>query len=461
MLDRTSVPIDADSVSGDNKEDVSPQLGRYVKTVLIAKSSASPWVSCQSITANLLRAYQSEQKAVELIHFDEGDSFWKTSQEVEACLAKGIERFVFLDHHPHPRLFIQALHSLTTSQQRPELVFHLFGDFTLFATQWEACSSILEDFPVRFFCASPNQARLVSSCLATGDKSVEVLPFAVDEKRFAFDEIKRQQFRNSLSFKENTKVLLYTGRLSLQKNVIELVKAFDSLRSVFEGEDVHLCLAGGFDDLNLPFVGKSGLAGSFFHLWHQETQAAFSRGHIHLLGQLNGADLVNAYQGADYFISLSTHNDEDYGMSPAEAHLCGLPLLLTGWGGYPNFKTDDHVDLVPIDFSNESRTVPQMRDVQKKMTKLLLKEPHCDEQRKEISLARLNDFSLLPVAQRLQSLLKQKAFQFSGFNAHFFKLCSFFKANSEAPFANSSGGHNDFYREFYSVYVNQERSWKK
>lgn len=432
-----------------------------MKTVLIAKSSASPWVSCQSITANLLRAYQYEQSSLELIHFDEGDSFWKVSQQVEASLSKGVERFVFLDHHPHPGLFIQALNLLTKEDQRPELVFHLFGDFTLFATQWEAVASKLQGFPVRFFCASPNQARLVSSCLSTGQESVEVVPFPVDEKRFAFHNSKRQQFRDTHKFKENSKVLLYTGRLSLQKNVIELVKAFDSLRSVFEGEDVHLCLAGGFDDLNLPFVGKSGLAGSFYHLWQQETQAAFSRGQIHLLGQLNGEDLVNAYQGADYFISLSTHNDEDYGMSPAEAHLSGLPLLLTCWGGYPNFNTDEQVDLVPVDFANESRTTPQMREVQKRMTKLLVKEPLTLKQRRELSLVREKDFSLPSVAKTLQAHLSQKAFPFTGFHAHFFKLCSFFKANAQAPFANSSGGHNDFYREFYSVYHNVERSWKK
>ena len=67
------------------------------------------------------------------------------------------------------------------------------------------------------------------------------------------------------------------------------------------------------------------------------------------MGNLATNELADLYNASDAFISLSVHNDEDYGMSPAEALNTGLPCILTEWGGYRSFKnksTDNQCILI-------------------------------------------------------------------------------------------------------------------
>ena len=45
------------------------------------------------------------------------------------------------------------------------------------------------------------------------------------------------------------------------------------------------------------------------------------RERIHFLENLTANELTSYYQACDVFTSISLHNDEDFGMSPAEALL--------------------------------------------------------------------------------------------------------------------------------------------
>ena len=36
----------------------------------------------------------------------------------------------------------------------------------------------------------------------------------------------------------------------------------------------------------------------------------------------------------DVFVSLSVHQDENFGYAPIEAMACGVPAVVTDWGGY-------------------------------------------------------------------------------------------------------------------------------
>jgi hypothetical protein len=115
---------------------------------------------------------------------------------------------------------------------------------------------------------------------------------------------------------------------------------FNSLYSLCT--EIKLVIAGEFDDIGVPYLRLDRLPLTMeFEFYNMlETFPEKVKERILFLGNLNQEDLVKLYNGSDLYISLSTHNDEDFGMSPAEALCCGLPLVLTDWGGFKDFRNN-------------------------------------------------------------------------------------------------------------------------
>src|SRR5690606_31308639 len=139
-------------------------------------------------------------------------------------------------------------------------------------------------------------------------------------------------------------------------------------------------------------------------------------------------------------ISLSTHNDEDFGMSPAEAALCGLPLILSDWGGYSSFKNwiKEDCTLIPLNL-DDLRPLPDLSNFRKQVYKSLNQKPSI-QQREIIAQKAKECFSIKSVTTMLESRLSQKAPPlFEGFNSNFYKLSSIFKSSPYSPFSGSFG----------------------
>src|SRR6185503_6706427 len=83
---------------------------------------------------------------------------------------------------------------------------------------------------------------------------VRLLPFAVDERRFyPLDEPERSAARERLGFREQDRILLYAGRITLQKNIHTLLKVFSVVQRVVP--DACLVLAGSFEEHGSPEFG--------------------------------------------------------------------------------------------------------------------------------------------------------------------------------------------------------------
>lgn len=93
---------------------------------------------------------------------------------------------------------------------------------------------------------------------------------------------------------------------------------------------------------------------------------------VRFLGDLSTEELVSVYHASDLFVSFSTFNDEDYGMSLAEALMCGLPAVLSQWedfSSYKNYSSD--VELVPVEFQDVRMHVQSAIAQKKLMAKIL------------------------------------------------------------------------------------------
>jgi glycosyltransferase involved in cell wall biosynthesis len=149
-----------------------------------------------------------------------------------------------------------------------------------------------------------------------------VMPRGVDLERFSpdkRDETFWQAFNLNGEFK-----FLYAGRISKEKNLVNLLDAFRSL----QGDDTfsaQLILAGDGPDLI-------------------ELKQEYSNEKILFTGRLDGEALSRAYASADFFVFPSL--TDTFGNAVLEAHACGLPALVSEEGGPREIVSSHHSGLV-------------------------------------------------------------------------------------------------------------------
>jgi glycosyltransferase involved in cell wall biosynthesis len=321
----------------------------------------SKWKSCNSISQNLIHAYESAaaKKGLSVEWFQAPASvFNETAKPATALnlarriLKSKISELVILDHHVDPVPILIALRSLDIRRFRElRYSFHVYGDFSLFSGRWLQIAKLLRGLKVRLLCASERQRRLVEFFEPAGSSQAVVCPFAVNTELFAFDPRRRARWRKRFKLNDEQTVFIYTGRLSLQKCVSRLVEEFAAWARDREG-DLWLALAGPIDDIAGMTSGIDIPHGYYFHHFERllDSLPKDIRERILVLGDLSLEDLRDLYSGGDAFVSLSLYHDEDFGMAPAEALSSGLPAVLTDWGGYGAFrgeKIESH--FVPVE----------------------------------------------------------------------------------------------------------------
>jgi hypothetical protein len=158
-----------------------------------------------------------------------------------------------------------------------------------------------------------------------------ILPFVYDESTFyPSNERERQSIKADLGFRKDDKILLYVGRMTIEKNFHTLLKIFSVAQNLVP--DLHLVVAGEFMDrpftefgvysVNIRrtitnFIGELGLDAE----------------RIHFLGQKNPTQLRDIYTVADVLVNMTLHHDENFGFAQVEAMACGTPVVGTCWGG--------------------------------------------------------------------------------------------------------------------------------
>lgn len=160
---------------------------------------------------------------------------------------------------------------------------------------------------------------------------VRLLPFAFDERVFyPLDAAARAAAREKLGFRQQDRVVLYSGRVTLEKNVLALLRTFSA---VYERvPDACLVIAGvtqertfnefGVDPVNLPHTLRKVV-----------TRLGIPEDRVRLLGPVDGTRLRELYNVADVKVNMTLHHDENFGMSQVEAMACGTPVVGTVWGG--------------------------------------------------------------------------------------------------------------------------------
>ena len=175
-------------------------------------------------------------------------------------------------------------------------------------------------------------------------RSVQVLPMGVDLTRFGTHRRTRDG-RSSLLQRiggsEQSRVLVYAGRLSWEKNVGLLPQVLEEL------------IASGRQDYRLVIAGTGPLSSSL-----DDTCARLAPGRTTFLQQLDRDALADLLANADAFIHPNPR--EPFGIAPLEAMASGLPLVAPTTGGVTTYASDETAWLASARAEHFARCVTQI-----------------------------------------------------------------------------------------------------
>lgn len=424
------------------------------KIALITRSDVQSWQSCQTISNNLVRSYHLVTDAqLQCFNVNETDNDFQHFLTATAVNHFSPDILVFAEHFPHPAKLLTPYIRLLEGKTPPKIIIHIFGDFPLYAKAWLDLSPTLNGLSLKFVCASEAQQKLVESLTTESTGLVDFIPFPVDTSFYCFDPRQLATARAEFNLGEQF-TFLYTGRISHQKQVIELIHNYASFAQVSD-VPTKLLIAGPFDDLGAPYLNYAPCANSYFMRY----QRLLSRldnlhlGSIEYIGNLGRDKLRQAYHAADCFVSISTHNDEDFGMAPAEALSCGLPAILSDWGGYKSFKLPQIAEacqLIPCSINEERIDVSANLLIKNFWRSISTR--YSLPKRHDLSQIYCGHLSLASTQARLEACLNSPDILFAGFTQKFERLVKSSEINNGA-FSEKKNIYNQFYRDFYAPYI--------
>ena len=193
------------------------------------------------------------------------------------------------------------------------------------------------------WCSSAADLRIYRALVGSGGPRAVVVPYGLaDDRPAPAGPDARARLRRRWGLPPRDFVLVYAGRVTLEKNVHALLEVTAVLRRA--GWPARLLIVGSweeeaFDHFCLPSVDLRG------RLVDLARSAGLER-HVHLLPPLDDAALVELLRLADAFVNLTLHHDENFGYAQVEAMGAGLPVVATAWGGVMDTVRDGETGLL-------------------------------------------------------------------------------------------------------------------
>ncbi len=167
---------------------------------------------------------------------------------------------------------------------------------------------------------------------------VRLLPFAFNKSDFyPMNVTSKQALRAKLGFNPEDKILLYSGRVTLEKNVHSVLRIFSVIEKLVP--NARLVIAGKCQDFPFWEFGayprnlRGSLERVIAKLWIDKYKVRF-------FGHQEKENLCGLYNIADVVINMTLHHDENFGLSQVEAMACGTPVIGSNWGGLKDTIVD-------------------------------------------------------------------------------------------------------------------------
>jgi alpha-1,6-mannosyltransferase len=162
---------------------------------------------------------------------------------------------------------------------------------------------------------------------ARHERIITVRPMGVNLELFAPAQRNAEARRKLLTMvggNERTRLLLYVGRISAEKNLPLLLHTLENL-SRDQQRDFRLLIAGDGPQMS----------------WLRQACLRLALTRVYLLGQVNDqAALASLYANCDVF--LHPNPREPFGIAPLEAMASGLPLVVPKAGGVLSYANSEN-----------------------------------------------------------------------------------------------------------------------
>lgn len=167
---------------------------------------------------------------------------------------------------------------------------------------------------------------------------IRVLPWPVSEVTFhPIDDDAMSAARRRLGFRAEDRLVVYAGRLSLEKNVHTLIRLFSIVRHRIP--EARLVLAG--EAPNVPFLEMGVYPLAAPATLGRIVAALALHDAVRYLGPVGQDELRTLFNLADVAVNLTLHHSENFGLAQVEALLCGTPVVGTLWGGLKDTVVDN------------------------------------------------------------------------------------------------------------------------
>lgn len=165
-----------------------------------------------------------------------------------------------------------------------------------------------------------------------------LIPFGINTGVF-YPRHNKMELRMKYNIPGDAFVMVYSGRISLQKNSHLLVSLLKDLER--EHKNIYLMMVGFFDNFYIPEFSNQLPPDSkveFYKLIDEFDLAS----KVRIFDNQNDPDLyAEMLSMADIGINLTTLISENFGYTPVEMQACGLPVIGTDWGGLKDTIIDD------------------------------------------------------------------------------------------------------------------------
>lgn len=167
------------------------------------------------------------------------------------------------------------------------------------------------------------------------NKRTHVIHLPINEDLFSKPKNKdKKKIRNRLGLPEKSPLLLYSGRISEQKNV-EII--LDLMKN-----ETHwkLILCGDIDDISFPHLSsKLKKESAFKKRIIKKIEKLKIQKKVYYYKHQEQRELSHIMLACDAQVSFSNHYGEDFGYSIAQGLGAGLKTLVSSWGGHNNWKS--------------------------------------------------------------------------------------------------------------------------
>ena len=141
----------------------------------------------------------------------------------------------------------------------------------------------------------------------------------------AYEELNEPE---ALKTRNSKKHIVYAGRWIANKGICQSVRALN----IWPLQGAEFTLIGSYER-NFPIQWCNSNNSGFPEFFQKECLGRNKFLHVHMHSAMSPRQLRKFYTKADAFIYPSFHEDENFGMAPREAILCGLPAVVSDLSG--------------------------------------------------------------------------------------------------------------------------------